>query len=171
MQTVLYLPVLVLNANYEPLNVSNVRRAIGLILCGKAELVLNGRGVIRTFTKSYQCPSIIRLGRMIRRPRPKIKLSKYEVFRRDEYTCQYCGHRNKQLTIDHVIPKRHGGDHTWRNIVTACAPCNLRKGGKLPVRARMQLMRQPFEPRPTASYRFGGYVHVHTEWQPFIEGW
>ena len=171
MQTVLHLPVLVLNANYEPLNVSSVRRAIGLVICGKAELVLNGRGVIRTFTSSYQCPSIIRLGRMIKRPRPKIKLSKNEVFRRDEYTCQYCGHRKKQLTIDHVIPKRRGGDYTWRNIVTACAQCNLRKGGKLPVRARMQLIRKPFAPRPTASYRFAGYVDVHAEWQPFIDGW
>ncbi len=171
MQTVLHLPVLVLNANYEPLNVSSVRRSIGLMICGKAELVLNGRGVIRTFTRSYQCPSIIRLGRMVKRPRPKIKLSKNEVFRRDGYTCQYCGHQNKQLTIDHVIPKRSGGGHTWHNVVTACAPCNLRKGAKLPVRARMKLMRQPFEPKPTASYRFAGYVDLHAEWHPFIEGW
>ena len=166
MQTVLHLPVLVLNANYEPLNVSSVRRAIGLMICGKAELVLNGRGVIRTFTRSYQCPSIIRLGRMVKRPRPKIKLSKNEVFRRDGYTCQYCGHQNKQLTIDHVIPKRSGGGHTWHNIVTACAPCNLRKGAKLPVRARMKLMRQPFEPKPTASYRLS-LIHISEPTRPY----
>ncbi len=171
MQPILQLPVLVLNANYEPLNVSSVRRAMGLVLHGKAELVLNGRGMVRTPSDAFPCPSIIRLGRMVRRPRPRVKLSKREVFRRDGHTCQYCGQRTYQLTIDHVVPRRHGGSHTWSNVVAACAPCNRRKGGKVPSKARMCLRRKPFEPRPTASYRFGNYTAAHSKWQPFIDGW
>jgi 5-methylcytosine-specific restriction endonuclease McrA len=171
MQPILQLPVLVLNANYEPLNVSSVRRAMGLVLHGKAELVLNGRGMVRTPSDAFPCPSIIRLGRMVRRPRPRVKLSKREVFRRDGHTCQYCGQRTQQLTIDHVVPRRHGGSHTWSNVVAACAPCNRRKGGKVPSKARMCLRRKPFEPRPTASYRFGNYTAAHSNWQPFIDGW
>ena len=171
MQSILQLPVLVLNANYEPLNVSSVRRAMGLVLHGKAELVLNGRGVVRTPSDSFPCPSIIRLGCMVQRPRPRVKLTTREVFRRDEHTCQYCGKRTHQLTIDHVMPRRYGGGHSWGNVVAACAPCNRRKGGKVPSKARMHLRRIPFEPRPTASYRFGNYTAAHSNWQPFIDGW
>ena len=171
MQSILQLPVLVLNANYEPLNVSSVRRAMGLVLHGKAELVLNGRGVVRTPSDSFPCPSIIRLGCMVQRPRPRVKLTTREVFRRDEHTCQYCGKRTHQLTIDHVMPRRYGGGHSWDNVVAACAPCNRRKGGKVPSKARMCLRRKPFEPRPTASYRFGNYTAAHSKWQPFIDGW
>ncbi len=171
MQPILQLPVLVLNTNYEPLNVSSVRRAMGLVLHDKAELVLNGRGVVRTPSDAFPCPSIIRLGRMVQRPRPRVKLTKREVFRRDEHTCQYCGKRTHQLTIDHVMPRRYGGGHSWGNVVAACAPCNRRKGGKVPSKARMHLRRIPFEPRPTASYRFGNYTAAHSNWQPFIDGW
>ena len=171
MQPILQLPVLVLNTNYEPLNVSSVRRAMGLVLHDKAELVLNGRGVVRTPSDAFPCPSIIRLGRMVQRPRPRVKLTKREVFRRDEHTCQYCGKRTHQLTIDHVMPRRYGGGHSWDNVVAACAPCNRRKGGKVPSKARMHLRRKPCEPRPTASYRFGNYTAAHSNWQPFIDGW
>lgn len=171
MQPILQLPVLVLNTNYEPLNISSVRRAIGLVLHGKAELVMNGRGLVRTPSDSFPCPSIIRLGRMVQRPRPRVKLTKREVFRRDKHTCQYCGQSAHQLTIDHVVPRRHGGDYTWSNVVAACAPCNRRKGGQVPSKARMRLIRKPFEPRPTASYRFGNYIVTNSDWQPFIEGW
>lgn len=171
MQPILQLPVLVLNTNYEPLNISSVRRAMGLVLHGKAELVMNGRGLVRTPSDSFPCPSIIRLGRMVQRPRPRVKLTKREVFRRDKHTCQYCGQRAHQLTIDHVVPRRHGGDYTWSNVVAACAPCNRRKGGQVPSKARMRLIRKPFEPRPTASYRFGNYTVTNSDWQPFIEGW
>ena len=171
MQSILHLPVLVLNANYEPLNVSSVRRAMGLLLHGKAELVLDGRGAIHTVGDSFPCPSIIRLGRMVRRPRPRVKLTKREIFRRDGHTCQYCGQRSHQLTIDHVVPRRYGGDHSWSNVVAACAPCNRRKGGRVPSKAHMRLRQNPVEPKPTAAYRFGSYTVVNSNWQPFIDGW
>lgn len=164
-------PVLVLNANFEPLNVCTTRRALGLIFSGKAEMIMNGRGTVQTVRADYPRPSIIRIGYMIHRPRPKVKLTKREVFRRDGYTCQYCGTRSGRLTLDHIIPRHLGGQHTWENLVTACAACNLRKGGRLPKQANLNLHDRPSEPRPTAEYLFGSHLEDNQEWRPFLEGW
>lgn len=164
-------PVLVLNANFEPLNVCTTRRALGLIFSGKAEMIMDGRGTVQTVRADYPRPSIIRIGYMIHRPRPKVKLTKREIFRRDGYTCQYCGTRSGRLTLDHVVPRRVGGQHTWDNLVTACASCNLRKGGRLPNQANLQLHNRPSEPRPTAEYLFGSHLEDNQEWRPFLEGW
>lgn len=167
----MYAPVLVLNANFEPINVCSTRRAIGLILNGKASLVLNGRGEIKTVTRTYPRPSIIRLDKMIRRPRSGIRLTKREVLRRDNYTCQYCGQHTIFLTIDHVIPRRLGGQHTWDNLVAACPPCNHRKGGRTIEQAHMQLLCIPREPPSSANYIFARHLRENSEWQPFIDGW
>jgi 5-methylcytosine-specific restriction endonuclease McrA len=164
-------PVLVLNANFEPLNVCNTRRALGLLLAGKAELVINGRGVVHTTTTVYPRPSVIRLEMMIRRPRLRVKLSKREIFRRDGYTCQYCGTIGSHLTIDHIIPRHRGGSHSWENLVTACPACNRRKGGRLAGEAHMHLRHRPHEPQPTALYLFGRHLAANQDWQRFIEGW
>jgi 5-methylcytosine-specific restriction endonuclease McrA len=167
----MYGPVLVLNANFEPLNVCDTRRAIGLILMNKATLVMNGRGHIQSVTQSFPAPSVIRLERMIKRPRLSVRLSKREIFRRDGYTCQYCGKHPPHLTVDHIIPRHLGGEHSWQNLVTACPSCNLRKGGRLPEQAGMRLLRAPYEPPASALYLFGRYLDNNTEWLPFIEGW
>lgn len=166
-----FTPVLVLNANFEPLNVCTTRRAIGLVLGGKANLVLNGRGIIRTVSRSYPRPSIIRLDRMIKRPRPRIRLTKREVLRRDDYTCQYCGRHLPYLTIDHVLPRRLGGQHSWENLVAACPPCNHLKGGRTIEQARMRLLRSPKEPPSSAVYLFARHLKENEDWVPFIEGW
>ena len=102
-------PVLVLNANFEPLNVCTTRRALGLLVSGKAEMLLNGRGSVHTIRQDYPRPSIIRIDHMIHRPRPRVRLSKREIFRRDNYACQYCGSKTGRLTIDHIIPRHRGG--------------------------------------------------------------
>ncbi len=164
-------PVLILNANFEPLHICSTKRALALVLSGKAEIILNGRGVIRSSAAEFEVPSVIRLDSMIRRPRPRISLSKREVLRRDNYTCQYCGRKMRHLTIDHVIPRHRGGPHTWQNLVAACTTCNRRKGGDLAQDAGMLLRRQPFEPRPTAVYRFSHHLQKYSEWAQFIEGW
>ena len=111
-------PVLVLNANFEPLNVCNTRRAIGLILTGKADLVVNGRGVIRTVSQEIPRPSVIRLEVMIQRPRARIKLTRREVFRRDNYTCQICG--KKQSTArgkEQKVVVHHLNGIEWEKII------------------------------------------------------
>ncbi len=164
-------PVLLLNVTFEPLHVCNTRRALSLVLGGKAEIILNGRGTIRSASAEFDIPSVIRLGYMVRRPRPQISLTKREVLRRDDFTCQYCGYRSHALTIDHVIPRRLGGKHIWTNVVAACPSCNRRKGGKLPENLNMHLLRHPFQPKPTAFYRFGQHLNTHHEWEQFIAGW
>ncbi|MBN2548985.1 MAG: HNH endonuclease [Anaerolineales bacterium] len=164
-------PVLVLNANFEPINVCNMRRAVGLILNGKASLVLNGRGEIRTITRSFPRPSIIRLDKMIKRPRPIVRLTKREILRRDDFTCQYCGQRVSYLTVDHVLPRRLGGEYSWQNLVAACPNCNHHKGGRTLEQAQMRLLRLPHEPPASAQYFFARHLSDNTEWLPFIEGW
>lgn len=164
-------PVLILNANFAPINVCTTRRAIGLILTGKASMVMNGRGTIRTVSEILEKPSVIRLGRMIKRPRPKVILNKREIFRRDNYTCQYCGTRGGNLTLDHVIPRRLGGTHTWENLVTACAYCNHKKGGRTVFQAGMNLPNKPKEPSSSASYIFARYTMINEDWEPYLIGW
>ena len=164
-------PVLVLNANFEPLHVSNTRRAIGLLFSGKAEVILNGRGTIHTTTDKFGIPSIIRLSHMIRRPRPRVNLTKREIMRRDDFTCQYCGRRTTDLTIDHVLPRHAGGPHTWLNVVAACPACNRRKGGRTPDQANMPLIKSPREPSASAMYRFNRYLTQREEWEQFLNGW
>ena len=164
-------PVLILNVNYEPLHVCNTKRALSLVFQGKAEILLNGRGTIRSASAFFDIPSVIKLGYMVKRPRLQVSLTKREILRRDEYTCQYCGRRMTVLTIDHVIPRRLGGQHLWTNVVAACSPCNRRKGGKTPENANMQLRRPPLRPSDSAYYRFGHHLVSHEEWEQFILGW
>lgn len=164
-------PVLVLNGNYEPINVCTTKRAMGLILADKAMVLENGRGFIHTVSRTFERPSVIRLARVVRRPRPRVRLCKREILRRDEYRCQYCGRNASQLTIDHVVPRHRGGEHSWENLVAACPQCNRRKGGRTLTRARMRLLRQPFEPRPTAQYLFGRRTGGNGTWSGYLEGW
>ncbi|MCC7359347.1 MAG: HNH endonuclease [Anaerolineales bacterium] len=164
-------PVLVLNANFEPLNVCDTRRALGLIITGKAEMVANGRGYVHTARQNYPCPSVIRLESMVRRPRPRVKLTKREIFRRDNYTCQYCGRQVTHLTIDHVEPRHRGGGHSWNNLVAACQQCNRHKGGRSAIEANMHLRRNPAEPAATAAYLFGRHLSDNADWAKYIDGW
>ncbi len=164
-------PVLVLNANFEPINICTTRRAIGLILGGKAEMVANGRGYIHTVKVLIPRPSVIRLDLQIHRPRPRVKLTRREVFRRDNYTCQYCGRRDDSLTVDHVVPRHQGGLHIWTNVVAACPSCNHHKGGRSPEEAHMHLHHIPKEPPASALYIFGRHVADNQEWAQYINGW
>ncbi len=165
--------VLVLNQNYEPLNICNVRRAIVLVIDGKAEVLEEYNLALRSASAEYASPSVIRLVYMIKRPRPKVKLTRREIFIRDDYTCQYCGRRTSDLTLDHIHPRSRGGQHTWLNLVSACRPCNHRKGGKSLSEARMQLRRQPFEPKPGAYYTIERRVEsgIHPDWEKFLPGY
>jgi len=163
--------VLVLNANFEPVHVCDIRRALSLIYTQKAALIQNGRGEFHTVSRSYPIPSIIRLQNMIHRPRPIVQLSRHEILRRDHYTCQYCGKHGGILTIDHIIPKNAGGRHTWTNLVAACISCNHRKAARTPQQAGMELIRLPIQPPTSVFYYFEKYLNENEEWEPFLTGW
>ena len=162
-------PVLVLNLNYVPVNVCTVRRAIVLVAKGKAELLeqRNESSSIRTYNASLDAPSIIRLVYLVKRPFAPRRLSKKEVFLRDHYTCQYCGKRSQNLTLDHVIPRRQRGPHTWDNVVAACGRCNLDKAGRTPEEANMRLNRVPTAPQPN-PYRILENRTILEEWKQYI---
>jgi 5-methylcytosine-specific restriction endonuclease McrA len=166
-------PVLVLNQNYEPLNVCSVRRAMILVFCNKAEVLEEYRLHVASATNTYAAPSVIRLVYMIRRPRPRVKLTRREIFIRDQHTCQYCGTRSSDLTIDHVVPRSRGGGHSWENLVSACRTCNHRKGGKTVQESRMKLHSQPTEPRAGIYYTIERRLNaaVHENWLKFIPGY
>ena len=107
----------------------------------------------------------------IRRPRPKLKLTRAEVFTRDGWQCVYCGKQTKDLTLDHVLPRHRGGEHSWKNLVSACKPCNHKKAGRTPKEARMHLSREPREPRVSPYHGFFRYLGVRTAWRKFVPGY
>lgn len=161
--------VLVLNENYEPLNVCNARRAVVLVDRGKAEVLENADGaVLRTTSRFIPLPSVIRLVYLIRRPRPQRKLTRKELFLRDRYTCQYCGKETRDLTVDHVVPRHRGGRHSWDNLVSACRACNHRKANHSVEEARMRLLKLPEAPRTSSYYVVAQYIQHRGEWQKFI---
>lgn len=162
--------VLVLNQNYEPLNVCHVHRAFVLVIRGKAEVIEANDHLLRTSTRTYQAPSIIRLLYLIKRAQPVAKLTRKEIFMRDDYTCQYCGMRSHDLTLDHVIPRHRGGQHRWENLVSACKTCNHKKGGRLPTEAHMHLRAKPAQPRVSRYYWVYQHLQPNTDpgWLKFI---
>lgn len=163
--------VLVLNANFEPIHVCEIRRALGLIFTDKATMLENGRGMIQTCSRAYPIPSVIRLLYMVHAPRPIIRLTRKEVFRRDKNTCQYCGRTSQVLTIDHVVPRHLGGMHRWDNVVAACPSCNHRKGGRRLDECHMVLLSIPKEPPRSAQYLFNRFLYENKEWEAYINGW
>jgi 5-methylcytosine-specific restriction endonuclease McrA len=164
-------PVLVLNANFQPINITSTYRAINMVLAEKASLILNGRGVIHTVSQTYPLPSVIRLKKMVKCPRPSVTLTRKEIFRRDNYTCQYCGRHFSNLTLDHVIPRRLGGKTDWTNLVAACSRCNHLKGGHTPDQSGMYPIKTPKQPPNTATYLFGKHLSQNLDWEDFLIGW
>lgn len=164
--------VLVLNQNYEPLNVCNIRRALILVIGGKAEILEEGSGGVATASAVFPAPSVIRLVYLIRRPRPRVKLSRREIFIRDRYTCQYCGRQTNDLTVDHIVPRSCGGAHEWENVIAACKPCNHSKGQKSLAEARLALRTDPCEPRAGQYYMIERRLSstVSGEWEKFLPG-
>jgi 5-methylcytosine-specific restriction endonuclease McrA len=156
--------VLVLNASYEPLNVCSLRRAHVLVFKGKAEVVEQLDRPLRAATDTYPWPHVIRLVHYVRVPRiVQRKISRRALFARDDWRCVYCGTTAGRLTLDHVVPRSRGGDSTWENVVTSCAPCNLRKGNRLLHEVHMEL---PHPPRPPAPVLF---IRLSTSRIP--QGW
>ncbi|MEX0763211.1 MAG: HNH endonuclease [Dehalococcoidia bacterium] len=160
-------PVLVLNQNYQPLNICDVRRAVSLVGRGKAESIQQTGEYLHSATDIFEKPEVIRLIYMVKRPIHRRRLSRREVFARDGYRCQYCGIRTRDLTLDHVIPRSRGGVHEWENVVSACKPCNHGKAGRTPREAGMNLRVPPREPRPNPYAAFHS-ARLLDAWRPFL---
>ncbi|TAF53912.1 MAG: HNH endonuclease [Oscillatoriales cyanobacterium] len=161
--------VLVLNASYEPLNITNWQRAIVLVLKGKAEQIEhNGRFIY----PDVPLPTVIRLRYYVRLPYKEIPLTRRNVFARDGHTCQYCGYTGEDLTLDHVFPRSRRGGDTWENLVTACVRCNVRKGNRTPEEAEMPLSHPPRRPHSSLFFEVRKYLNSgsHPEWQKYVIG-
>ena len=160
-------PVLVLNQNYEPLNVCGVRRAMVLVLKDRAQMIQNGNGLLNSPEDAFPMPAVIRLFRMVKRPLFERRLSRREIFWRDNYTCQYCGRQSRDLTLDHVMPRVQGGDHSWDNVVAACVPCNHIKAGMTLKQSGMVLMRLPKAPKANPYHHLMNR-YLPDEWSDYI---
>ena len=147
--------VLVLNATYEPIHVCSVRRATVLLLKAKAEMIEHGDRALHSERWSSSAPVVIRLVTYVRIPRDvhRRKITRKAVLARDAWTCQYCGTERGGLTVDHVIPRSRGGESVWENIVASCAPCNRRKGNRLPREIQMHPKTTPRPPGPNVFIR------------------
>lgn len=137
--------VLVLNADYTPINVTSIARGFNLVNKGKAEIIKSNDKKLFNGVKEYVCPLIIRLFTYIKYRVYKLKINRNRIYKRDNFQCAYCGSK-KNLTIDHVIPKSRGGDNSWENLITSCITCNREKGNKTPEEAGMPLLTKPYIP-------------------------
>jgi 5-methylcytosine-specific restriction endonuclease McrA len=138
-------PVLVLNASYEPINITAARRALTLMMKGVAMVEEESPRDVHSAHNSIKLPSVIRLISYRRVPRQTRALSRKNILMRDRYTCQYCDKtlQSSDLTLDHIQPRSKKGLSTWENLVACCYPCNNRKGDQTAEQAGMKLLRQP----------------------------
>lgn len=159
--------VLVLNQDYQPISVCSVQRSVKLLFLEKAEMLHDDpEKVIRTVDDEFSYPSVIRLRRYIRLPYARIVLSRRNIMKRDNQTCQYCGAKNG-LTLDHVLPRSRGGGDSWENLVTACNHCNVKKGNRTPEEAGMPLNIKPY--RPIHITFFQNLLNgVQDHWKPYL---
>ncbi len=158
---------LVLNATYEPLSVVPSRRAVVLVLDHKAELLHDTGDAVHSEHLTVAVPSVIRLRTFVKVPfRRRAPLNRRGIFARDDQRCQYCGAAAE--SIDHVIPRSRGGQHTWDNVVAACRPCNVRKRDKLLPETSMRLRRAPGAPRDL-TWVVVAAGNVPTHWEPYLQ--
>jgi 5-methylcytosine-specific restriction endonuclease McrA len=189
--------VLVLNRHYQPIHVTNAKRAFTLLYLGVARVIdhqfrtfdfeswaqmsdeigqgggrLDGLGhdVLRTVNRAILVPRVIILQLYDRIPRTKVRFSRHNIYLRDGNTCQYCGRElpRTDLNLDHVVPRAQGGRTTWENVVCCCIDCNLSKGARTPDQAGIKLLKQPVRPRWTPTFRTQAGKVRYREWLPFL---
>lgn len=162
--------VLVLNLDYQPINICATRRAIKLLFKGKAEILEDRGDLVHSPGHSMRRPSVIKLSSLVKMPRPVLKLSRKAVLARDNYHCQYCGKNSVKMTVDHVVPRTLGGRFEWENLVCACHTCNARKGNRTLRDAGISLQRQPRCPSfiPHISYTLYRQTMLEEDWQKYL---
>ncbi len=155
--------VLVLNADFTPLNVTSMVRGYVLVQKGKAEILKTSETPILTGMSEIVRPLIIRLLNFVKYRLKAVKIKRERIYKRDGWKCVYCESK-KNLTIDHVLPKCRGGKNTWSNLVTCCSSCNARKNDKTPEEAGMRMLTTPTEPNI-----FSDIINPSTEkiWKDF----
>jgi len=161
--------VLLLNVTYEPLTTVGLRRAVCLVLGGKAEVVHDDveGAVLHAATVALATPSVIRLSRYVRVPyRNRVPLTRAALMRRDNYRCAYCGRRAE--TIDHVIPRSRGGQHVWENCVASCTICNHRKADRLLEEIGWTLPVPPVVPRGAHWRLVGAHHDGDPQWAAYL---
>lgn len=159
--------VLVLNQNYVPMHICHAKRAIVLVMLGKAEVVEQYDSRVRSVSVSVPLPSVVRLYMYIKGPKKEVALNRRNVAKRDNYKCQYCGTSHDVLTTDHVVPRALGGRDTWINLVTACTKCNNKKGNRTPEQAGMRLLKVPKKPHRFTYISFFTSI-PDSRWRPYL---
>ena len=161
--------VLLLNATYEPLHVVTLRRAIGLILSGKADLVEAGDDEIRSATESYPVPLVIRLRRFVRLPfATRVPLNRRTLTVRDGGACQVSGCHRKGSTIDHIVPRVLGGRHEWGNVALMCHDHNQAKSDRLLSELGWKLKAAPRAPKGTYLVLVAAQAKPDPAWEPYL---
>ncbi len=165
---------LVLNASFEPLHVVTWQRALQLLFQGKVEVVEESDREVRTVRLTIKVPAVLRLLTYVplTKKRGIVRFSRTNIFLRDQNVCQYCDRQfnRAQLTLDHVVPIVQGGKKSWQNIVTACKPCNQKKGGRTPAQAGLKLIGKPKQPNwlPSANLTVG-YTKAPERWSLYLK--
>ncbi|MGF1463226.1 MAG: HNH endonuclease [Maricaulaceae bacterium] len=168
------LPCLVLNADYRPLSYYPLslwpwQEAIKAVFLDRVNIVSEYEHSIRSPSRAIRAPSVVSLKDYVDQDRPPA-FTRFNVFLRDGFSCVYCGSR-EELTFDHLIPRSKGGRTTWDNIVTACAPCNLRKGGRMPKEAGMTPTIPPYKPNMHELQSQGRRFppnYLHESWLDYL---
>ncbi|MEM1135225.1 MAG: HNH endonuclease [Bacteroidota bacterium] len=160
--------VLILNADYRAFSVCSVYKAFLLVYLNKAEIIKKSENAyLRTVSRSYEMPSIIKLHNYVNIPYKGVIMTRQNIFKRDGGKCVYCSSKDN-LTIDHVLPRSRGGSTSWNNLVTACKTCNSRKGDFLPEEIDMFLPYKPFKPSFIMFLRdFSGLREE--SWMPYLQ--
>ena len=168
-------PALVLNADYRPLSYYPLslwswQDAIKAVFLDRVDIVAEYDHEVASPSFSMRLPSVVCLKQYVK-PSLHPAFTRFNVFLRDRFTCQYCGSTERELTFDHVTPRRCGGKTTWENIVAACSPCNLRKGGKMPRDAKMHPRRAPYQPTVHDLHNNGRAFppnYLHESWMDYL---
>ena len=159
--------VLVLNSNYTPLHICATKRAICLYYLNKVDILEYYKEAAHSPSISFQLPSVIKLKKIIKYNSMSVILNRKNIVQRDHHTCQYCGISSGPNTVDHIIPKERGGGDSWENLITACSPCNLKKGNKTPSEAGMTMIKQPV--RPNRIHYFQQFMQQNQlNWRPYL---
>ena len=167
-------PTLVLNADYTPLSYYPLslwpwQTAVKAVFLDRVDIVAEYAREVRSPSKAIRLPSVIALKSFVK-PSPYPAFTRFNLFLRDHFACQYCG-KGRELTFDHVVPRAYGGRTTWENVVTACAPCNLRKGGRTPGEAKMPLLSHVARPTSWQLQEHGRRFppnYLHETWRDWL---